>query len=100
MADLQTPTEASLVSTTDFKDGQGQVKTNANGTTADEKPLFAASLISSEVTAALPEGYSIRPLRKSDYHNGGSIALVMAWIWGTHGVVFQDFLTRSEFSPP
>ncbi|KAL2002236.1 hypothetical protein VTN02DRAFT_383 [Thermoascus thermophilus] len=36
----------------------------------DEKPLFSPSLISPTVIAALPEGYSIRPLRRSDYHNG------------------------------
>ncbi|CAO2651160.1 Nn.00g094570.m01.CDS01 [Neocucurbitaria sp. VM-36] len=32
-------------------------------------PLFSPSLISPEVLAALPEGYTCRPLEKSDYHN-------------------------------
>lgn len=36
----------------------------------EEKPLFSTSLISPEVSAALPEGYVVRPLRCSDYHRG------------------------------
>ncbi|KAJ9204569.1 hypothetical protein DTO166G4_7479 [Paecilomyces variotii] len=36
----------------------------------DEKPLFSPTLISPDVAAALPEGYTVRPLRRSDYHNG------------------------------
>jgi len=32
--------------------------------------LFSASLISPEVASALPETYTIRPLRASDYNNG------------------------------
>lgn len=32
---------------------------------AQDKPLFSASLVSSEVQ--LPEGYSFRPLQRSDY---------------------------------
>lgn len=35
-----------------------------------EKPLFSSSLISPDVAAALPEDYTIRPLRRSDFHNG------------------------------
>lgn len=34
------------------------------------EPLFSPDLISSEVAAALPTGYTIRPLQKSDYHAG------------------------------
>ncbi|KAN0076281.1 Acyl-CoA N-acyltransferase [Elaphomyces granulatus] len=37
---------------------------------AEEKPLFSTSLISPDVSAALPEGYVARPLRCSDYHRG------------------------------
>ncbi|KAI9657468.1 MAG: Glucosamine-phosphate N-acetyltransferase-like protein [Bathelium mastoideum] len=33
-------------------------------------PLFSATLISPEVQSALPEGYKVRPLQKSDYHAG------------------------------
>ncbi|KAH7075633.1 acyl-CoA N-acyltransferase [Paraphoma chrysanthemicola] len=33
-------------------------------------PLFSAELISSEVVAQLPEGYSCRPIQKDDYHKG------------------------------
>jgi glucosamine-phosphate N-acetyltransferase len=32
--------------------------------------LFAPSLISPEIQSVLPEGYSARPLRRSDYHLG------------------------------
>jgi hypothetical protein len=36
----------------------------------DDTPLFSPSFISPEVAALLPEGYSMRPLRRSDYHKG------------------------------
>lgn len=36
----------------------------------DDEPLFSPSLISSDVLALLPEGYTARPLRRSDYHLG------------------------------
>ncbi|KMP02934.1 Glucosamine-phosphate N-acetyltransferase-like protein [Coccidioides immitis] len=36
----------------------------------DEQPLFPMKLISPDVAAQLPEGYTIRPLRKSDFSNG------------------------------
>jgi hypothetical protein len=39
-----------------------------NGTTPDS--LFPASLISPAVAAALPEGYTIRPLQRDDYAAG------------------------------
>jgi hypothetical protein len=70
MAELQTPTEASALSSVPMKDAQVQVIPETNGTLADETPLFSPAFISAEVAAALPEGYSIRPLRRSDYHNG------------------------------
>ena len=34
------------------------------------KGLFSPSIISSEVTASLPPGYTIRPLEREDYHKG------------------------------
>ena len=37
---------------------------------ADSSPLFDPSLISPEVSAALPQSYIIRPLRRPDYHSG------------------------------
>ncbi|KAI9711013.1 MAG: Glucosamine-phosphate N-acetyltransferase-like protein [Bogoriella megaspora] len=40
-----------------------------NGTTTSA-PLFSPHLISPDVQAALPEGYTCRPLQKSDYHKG------------------------------
>lgn len=36
----------------------------------EEEPLFSPSLISPEVLAILPEGYTARPLRRSDYQLG------------------------------
>jgi glucosamine-phosphate N-acetyltransferase len=44
-------------------------KTTMNSHT-DDFPLFSASLISPEVAASLPEGYTIRPVRRSDYKRG------------------------------
>lgn len=38
--------------------------------TAPAAPLFAPSLISPDVLAVLPEGYSCRPLQRADYHAG------------------------------
>jgi glucosamine-phosphate N-acetyltransferase len=35
-----------------------------------EQGLFSANLISPEVASQLPESYSIRALRRSDYHTG------------------------------
>ncbi|KAB8231884.1 acyl-CoA N-acyltransferase [Aspergillus alliaceus] len=44
-------------------------KATMNSQTEDA-PLFSVSLISPEVVAALPEGYTIRPVRRSDYKRG------------------------------
>ncbi|KAF2458154.1 glucosamine 6-phosphate N-acetyltransferase [Lineolata rhizophorae] len=41
----------------------------ANGD-ASQTPLFSPDLISPEVKAALPEGYTCRPIQQSDYHAG------------------------------
>lgn len=37
---------------------------------SEDNPLFSATLISPEVSAALPENYKIRPLQASDYSLG------------------------------
>lgn len=37
---------------------------------SEKSPLFSTSLISPSVTSALPQGYSIRPLQRSDYTAG------------------------------
>ncbi|QKX57059.1 uncharacterized protein TRUGW13939_04167 [Talaromyces rugulosus] len=37
-------------------------------TSDEEESLFTPSLISAEIQSVLPEGYSARPLRRSDYH--------------------------------
>lgn len=39
-------------------------------TAPDAETLFSPSLISPAVVSALPEGYSIRPLKRSDYETG------------------------------
>lgn len=36
----------------------------------DEEPLFSPSLISPDILSILPEGYTARPLRRSDFHLG------------------------------
>ncbi|CAD0089161.1 unnamed protein product [Aureobasidium vineae] len=56
--------------------------------------LFSPDLISSEVAAALPEGYTIRPLRKGDYHAG--FLDVLAVLTTVGDVSEQDFNQRFE----
>jgi glucosamine-phosphate N-acetyltransferase len=43
-----------------------------NGTTipSDDAPLFSTDLISPTVSSQLPPGYTVRPLRRSDYNAG------------------------------
>ena len=38
--------------------------------TGDEKPLFSPTLLSATVQEALPEGYVLRPLRRTDFATG------------------------------
>ena len=82
MAENQTPTEASLLSTSPpaaVKDAASQiadvlgvngVKANGAVKEEDETPLFSPKLISAEISSLLPEGYSVRPLQRTDYHKG------------------------------
>jgi glucosamine-phosphate N-acetyltransferase len=56
--------------------------------------LFSPDLISSQVAAALPEGYTIRPLQKSDYHAG--FLDVLAVLTTVGDVSEQDFTQRFE----
>lgn len=42
----------------------------ANSHPAEDAPLFPVSLISAEVAAQLPQDYTIRPMRRSDYKRG------------------------------
>ncbi|KIW75806.1 hypothetical protein Z517_10550 [Fonsecaea pedrosoi CBS 271.37] len=51
-------------------DGLIQNGKPANVRDEDDPPLFSQSLISEQVMSQLPEGYSIRPLRRSDYYGG------------------------------
>lgn len=46
------------------------VSTSASANASVDTPLFTDHLISPEVQAALPPGYTIRPLRRSDYQRG------------------------------
>ncbi len=62
MNDTQTPTEA-IAFTSSEK--------NASTQNDDNGPLlFSPDLISPEVISSLPEGYTMRPLRRSDYYGG------------------------------
>src|ERR1700712_567162 len=38
--------------------------------TANDTPLFSPTLIPSSVQSDLPEGYTVRPLQRSDFHEG------------------------------
>lgn len=54
------------------------------------QPLFSSSLISPEVVAAFPDGYTIRPLEKGDYSKGYLDCLrVLTWCGD---------ITEAEFS--
>lgn len=46
------------------------IMTSAVSTAQENSPLFASSYISPETNSALPEGYTIRPLQRSDYGKG------------------------------
>lgn len=50
--------------------GQTNKTTDTISEDDEETPLFSADLISPEVAAVLPDGYIMRPLRRSDYHRG------------------------------
>ncbi len=41
-----------------------------SATIDDDKPLFSPSLVSPTVLSLLPENYTMRPLRRSDYNSG------------------------------
>ncbi|KIW17290.1 hypothetical protein PV08_04481 [Exophiala spinifera] len=49
---------------------QQQQQPSENVPTDEEPPLFSPSLISPVVSSLLPQGYTIRPLRRSDYYGG------------------------------
>jgi len=70
MADFQTPTEVSQITTNGVVREGAETQVLDTGNDAD---LFSASLISPAVQASLEEvGYTIRPLRRSDYSTGAS----------------------------
>jgi len=67
MVNTQPPiTDATVVSTTTPMEKEA----GTNGIVSEDPPLFSTSLISPEVSESLPEGYTIRPLRRSDYYTG------------------------------
>jgi len=72
MNDTQKPTPpATSVTTTDTPMQQNGEAAAAQQVDGDlDPPLFSPDLISPAVQASLPEGYSMRPLRRSDYHGG------------------------------
>jgi len=65
MNDTQTPTEATAFSSSSENPIQSNASTQIDG---NDPLLFSPDLISPEVISSLPEGYSMRPLRRSDYH--------------------------------
>lgn len=67
---MSNSTVTTTTTATAAKDSLSSAPVPSTSSATDEKPLFSPSLISPTVIAALPEGYSIRPLRRSDYHNG------------------------------
>ena len=74
----EVPAEAPLQTTTGEPNGTNGVEPHQSETPTapvtteeeDDTPLFSSDLISPQVTALLPEGYSMRPLRRSDYQKG------------------------------
>lgn len=56
--------------------------------------LFSPDLISSDVAAALPDGYTIRPLQKSDYRAG--FLDVLAVLTTVGDVSEDEFIQRFE----
>lgn len=61
---------------------------------SSSEPLFSPTLISPEVAAALPEGYTVRPLQASDYHAGFLDVLRVLTTVGE--VSEQEFASRFE----
>jgi hypothetical protein len=67
MNDTPTPTTATPLTTSNAP-MQNNAGTQTDG--VEDPPLFPPGLISPEVSSGLPEGYTMRPLRRSDYHGG------------------------------
>ncbi|KIW97031.1 uncharacterized protein Z519_02423 [Cladophialophora bantiana CBS 173.52] len=65
-----TPLPATTSAPAAVADGLAKNGQPANLSDYDDPPLFSPSLISEEVVSRLPEGYTIRPLRRSDYYGG------------------------------
>ncbi|KAL2429021.1 Glucosamine 6-phosphate N-acetyltransferase [Exophiala dermatitidis] len=61
----------------------------------DDQPLFSPSLISDEVSSSLPDGYTIRPLRRSDYYGGFLDTLRVLTTVGEP--TFAEFNARYDF---
>ncbi|KAM0257028.1 hypothetical protein ACHAQJ_004623 [Trichoderma viride] len=59
-----------------------------------QSPIFPASLLSSDAAAALPDGFTIRPLEKGDYAKGFLECLRdLTWM---DNLTEQDFKERYE----
>ena len=69
MNDTQTPTMATPLTTSNVP-MQNHVATQTGGIA--DLPLFPPDLISPEVLSSLPDGYTMRPLRRSDYDGGAA----------------------------
>jgi len=62
---------------------------------SNSKGLFSPSLIATEVTSALPEGYNIRPLEAADFHKGFFECIQV--LTSTGDVSEARFLERYEY---
>ncbi|EXJ72091.1 glucosamine-phosphate N-acetyltransferase [Cladophialophora psammophila CBS 110553] len=67
---IAAPLPATTSAPATVADGPAKNGKLANLSDYDDPPLFSPSLISEEVVSRLPEGYTIRPLRRSDYYGG------------------------------
>ncbi|KAK2760248.1 Glucosamine-phosphate N-acetyltransferase-like protein [Arachnomyces sp. PD_36] len=61
----------------------------------DDVPLFSPSLISTSILSLLPENYTIRPLRRSDYHNG--YLDVLRVLTSVGDVSYEEWSARYEW---
>jgi len=80
-----TPAEANTVTPPSTVTSSSELKLPAyaaaisDAADLDDTPLFSPLLISDDIKATLPTGYSIRPLRRSDYFGGELQYLVPPW---------------------
>jgi hypothetical protein len=93
MNDTQTPTTAMpLITSNDSMPSNAATQTDE----VEDPPLFPPHLISPDVTSSLPHGYTMRPLRRSDYHGGRAYRNFSGNVF-TELTALQHFSQHSEF---